>query len=296
MQPFDYYRPESFTQAYEYLNIPNKNVLVLAGGTDLIPNTRDAKWQPDAVVDIKNLPGLRTIEIAQIAPCCGIEPHECLYIGAAVRMNELIHSQIVGSHWSLLQQAASAMGNEQVRNRATIGGNICTASPAADSSPGLLVLDAKALIKGPAGDRCIAISDFFLGPKKNCLNKSEIVVGLLIPQPPVGSQGHYEKLSRRKAGDLAIVSVAVMTSPSNLGYRWKLALGAVSPTPIRAFASEKILNEAFDSPAIDKAAAQAYGCCSPIDDIRSGMAYRQEMVINMTRRAIHSVLHGIGKD
>lgn len=295
MQPFDYYRPETFDEAFAYLTQPDKNVMVLAGGTDLIPHTRDNIWRPDAVVDIKYLPGLRTIEIMHIDPCCGYVPGESLYIGAAVQMNEIIHSQIVGSHWNLLQQAASAMGNEQVRNRATIGGNICTASPAADSSPGLLVLDAKVLVKGPQGDRCLDIKDFFMGPKTNCLKTGEIVAGLLIPRPPIGGHAHYEKLSRRKAGDLAIVSVAVLATPAIQGHRWKLALGAVAPTPIRAFKSEIILNDAHDDAAIDKAAAEAYGCCCPISDIRSSMEYRQEMVVNVTRRAIRSVLYDIAK-
>ncbi len=295
MQQFDYYKPESFEQAFRLLAQPGTNVLVLAGGTDLISHTRDGVWHPDAVVDIKSLPGLTTIEVIHSDPCCGYSPGECLYIGAAVQMNEIIHSGVVSLHWNLLQQAASAMGNEQVRNRATIGGNICTASPAADIAPGLLVLETKVLIKGPQGDRCLKIEDFFVSPKVNALKKGEIVVGLLVPQPPVGSYGHYEKLSRRKAGDLSIVSVAALAMPSPQGSLWRLALGAVAPTPIRAYESETILNDSCGDIAIDKAAAAAYGCCCPISDIRSSMEYRQVMVVNITRRAIRAVLNHLAE-
>jgi carbon-monoxide dehydrogenase medium subunit len=293
MKQFDYYQPETFEQAFEFLTQPEQNVMVLAGGTDLIPHTRDAVWQPDAVVDIKALPEINKIELKHIEPCCNINPGVCLYIGAAVKMNEIIHSSVVGKHWQVLQQAASAIANEQVRNRATIGGNICTASPAADTAPALLALNAKVLIKSAQGNRCMNIEDFFINPKVNALKTGEIVAGLYIPQPQPGSQGHFEKLSRRKAGDLSVVSVAALAEPENDRYHWRIALGAVAPTPIRAFESETILNTSCDEESIDKASAAAYGCCCPISDIRSSMEYRQLMVINITRQVIRSMLQDI---
>ena len=105
-----------------------------------------------------------------------------------------------------------------------------------------------------------------------------------------GSVGVYEKLSRRKAGDLAVVGIAVMTSPHDGGYRWRVALGAVAPTPIRSPQAEGILNDGLDAPHIDEAAAAAYGCCCPIDDVRASAEYRQMMVVNITRRAIRALL------
>jgi CO/xanthine dehydrogenase FAD-binding subunit len=229
-----------------------------------------------------------------LEPCCGCAPGACLYVGAAVRMNEIAHSELIRSHWDLLAQAAAAMGNEQVRNRATLGGNLGTASPAADSAPALLALEASVLVKGPEGDRSIPIDNFFAGPKRNALKKGELIVGILIPKPPAGSIGVYEKLSRRKAGDLAVVGVAVMASPllsgEGQGVRWRVALGAVSPTPIRSPQAEAILNDGYDAAHIDEAAAAAYGCCCPIDDVRASAAYRQMMVVNVTRRAIRAVV------
>jgi len=290
MQPFDYYKPKDFDEAFKLLTLPNKVMYPLAGATDLIPHTRDGAWRPDGVVDVKGLSGLRDLTVDGLEPCCGCAPGACLYVGAAVRMNEIVHSALVRSHWDVLAQAAAAMGNEQVRNRATLGGNLGTASPAADSAPALLVLEASVLAKGPEGNRSIPVEKFFAGPKHNALRKGELIVGILIPKPPAGSVGIYEKLSRRKAGDLAVVSVAALAYPHNGGFRWRVALGAVAPTPIHSPQAEAILNAGHDATHIDEAAAAAYGCCCPIDDVRASAEYRQMMVVNITRRAIRAVV------
>lgn len=294
MQPFDYYKPTSFEEVFKLLSLPDKVMYPLAGATDLIPHTRDGAWKPDGVVDVKGLPGLRDLTVEGLEPCCGCAPGACLYVGAAVRMNEIARSELVRSHWDVLAQAATAMGNEQVRNRATLGGNLGTASPAADSAPALLALEASVLVKGPEGDRSIPVDKFFVGPKRNALKRGEIIVGVLIPKPPADSVAVFEKLSRRKAGDLSVVSVAVLASPllsgERPGVRWRVALGAVAPTPIRSPQAEAILNEGHDAAHIDEAAAAAYGCARPIDDVRASAEYRQAMVVNITRRAIRTVV------
>jgi len=290
MQPFDYYKPKDFDEAFNLLTLPDKVMYPLAGATDLIPHTRDGVWKPDVVVDIKGLPGLRDIKVEGLEPCCGCAPGECLYVGGAVRMNEIARSELVRSHWDLLAQGAAAMGNEQVRNRATLGGNLGTASPAADSAPALLALEASVLVKGPEGDRSIPVNKFFVGPKRNALKRGEIIVGVLIPKPPKGAVGVYEKLSRRKAGDLSVVGVAVMAYPHDDSTQWRVALGAVAPTPIRSPQAEAILNAGHDAAHIDEAVAAAYGCCCPIDDVRASAEYRQAMVVNVTRRAIRTLL------
>ena len=290
MQAFNYCRPTSFDEAFRWLAKVDQLVVPVAGATDLIPRIRDGLLRPDVVLDIKDLPDLRALKRIHGGPASVNSGTSDLYVGAAVRMNELARSELVSSHWGVLALAAASMGNEQVRNRATIGGNICTASPAADTAPALYALEAAVCIKGPDGDRTVPIADFFAGPRKNALHRGELVAGLSIPQPPEGSIGHFEKLSRRKAGDLSIVSVAVLAVPANPSYRWRLALGAVGPTPLRSPESEAILSASLTDEAIDRAAASAYGCCCPISDIRSGLEYRQAMVINLTRRAIREVI------
>ncbi|MGC9469241.1 MAG: FAD binding domain-containing protein [Anaerolineae bacterium] len=290
MQPFDYYRPRTFEEAHELLSTPDRVAMAIAGGTDFIPQARDHVVKPDLVVDIKALPGLRDLTTTRLTPCCGEQEDECLYVGAAVRMNEIARSKLVQGTWPVLADAAASMGNEQVRNRATIGGNLCTASPAADSAPALYVLEAHVLIKGPEGDRCLPVEQFFRGPKRNALKRGEILAGLLVPKLPAGTLSYHDKLSRRKAGDLSIVSVAALAIPADSTVAWRIALGAVGPTPTRAREAETILARSRDAEAIDRAAAAAYGCCCPISDIRSGMEYRQQMVINLTRQAVQALV------
>ncbi|MFP4344968.1 MAG: FAD binding domain-containing protein [Anaerolineales bacterium] len=279
MQPFDYYKPDTFEEAFRLLTKPGIAVLPVAGATDLIPMTRDEHWRPDAVVDVKGLPGLGDLK----------ETGEGLFVGAAVRMNEIARSELVRSRWGVLAEGAASMGNEQVRNRATIGGNLCTASPAADTAPALLVLEAEAVVRGPEGERRLPIAEFFRGPKQNALQKGELLVGLLVPKPPEGSVGVYRKLSRRKAADLSIVGVAALAYPVDGNYKWRIAMGAVAPTPIRADQAEAVLNEGYDAAAVQKATRCAFDACCPIDDIRSSVEYRRAMVVRITRRAVEAV-------
>ena len=187
MQPFDYHRPTSFEEAFELLAQPGRIVVPVAGTTDVIPLIRDGRLAPDVVVDVKGLPGMHDLSCVDGGPACGNAPSTCLRVGAAVSMNELARSEIVRSRWELLAQAAASVGNEQVRNRATIGGNICTASPAADTAPALYVLEAMVLIRGPEGDRSLPVSHFFVGPRHNALRRGELVAGLMIPTPPAGA-------------------------------------------------------------------------------------------------------------
>ncbi|MBN1262026.1 MAG: xanthine dehydrogenase family protein subunit M [Anaerolineae bacterium] len=281
MRPFDYYRPESFEEAFHLLALPDKTVIPMAGATDLLPGVRDEAFAPDVVVDVKGLPGLRDLKVLEDG---------ALFVGAAVRMNELVHSELVGRHWAVLAEGAGWMGNEQVRNRATIGGNCCTASPAADTPPALLVLEASAVIKTIQGDRRVPMTEFFTGPKRTVLQTGELLAGFEIPQPPLGTVARYVKLSRRKKGDLTIVGVAALAYPQDGGYAWRLALGAVAPTPVRAPKAEALLTKGHAAERIEQAASAAYSFCSPISDIRASAEYRTAMVIAMTKRAIQGVL------
>ena len=279
MREFDYYQPKDFAEAFELLMLPDKVVMPLAGATDIIPMARDEHIKPHVVVDIKALPGLCEIK----------ETEEGLLIGAAVRMSELANSALVQEHAAVLAEGAATVGHVQVRNRATLGGNMCTASPAGDTFPALLVLEAEVLVRGAAGERSIPVLEFFKGPRRTALQKGELVVGVMIPKL-AGAQGHYAKLSRRKTADLAVVGVAALAVPVAESYEWRVALGAVAPTAIRVPAAEKILAAGYDEAAIEAAAAEAHAACAPIDDIRSSAEYRREMVMNITKRVIGQVI------
>lgn len=285
MQPFDYYKPKTFEEAFDYLTLPRKTVFPLAGATDFIPSYRDGVWQADAVCDIKTLPGM----------CDLRETPEGLWVGACVLMSELARSPLVRAHWEVLAQGAEVVGSEQVRNRATIGGNMCTASPCADTPPPLYVLDAVVVLKSKAGERRVPITEFFTFVRKTVVQKGELVVGVIIPKPPAGTVGEYHKLSRRQGCDLSLVSVAVLAAPRDGGYEWRIALGAVAPTPIRVPDAEAILSRGFDTAAIDEAAKAAEKTAKPITDVRSSDVYRCEMVRNLTRRAVHSVAEKLKK-
>jgi carbon-monoxide dehydrogenase medium subunit len=183
------------------------------------------------------------------------------------------------------------VGSDQVRNRATVGGNICTASPCADTPPALYVLEAIVLIRGKSGERRVPIRDFATFVRKTVVQKGELVVGLLIPKPANGTVGVYEKLSRRKGSDLAVVSTAALAEPrEGGGYTWRIALGAVAPTIIRAPEAEAILSRGHTEADVLKAAEAAALASRPISDVRASEVYRRTMVRNVTRRAIQKVL------
>lgn len=279
MRQFDYYQPKDFAEAFELLMLPGKVVMPLAGATDIIPMAREERIAPDVVVDIKSLPGMREIK----------ETEDGLLIGAAVRMSEIASSPLVREYAAVLAEGAATVGHVQVRNRATLGGNMCTASPAGDTFPALLVLEAAALLRGVDGERSVPVLEFFQGPRRTALKKGELLVGVMIPKL-AGAQGHYAKLSRRKTADLTLVGVAALAVPAVGGYEWRLALGAVAPTPVRVREAEEILAQGYDAAAIKKAALAAHAACSPLDDIRSSAEYRREMVVNITQRVIGKVV------
>jgi CO/xanthine dehydrogenase FAD-binding subunit len=284
MQPFDYYKPKDFPEAFQYLNMPGKMVSPLAGATDFIPAFRDGAWKADAVVDIKGLPGIRDLK----------ETTDGLYIGACLKMNEIANSLLVRQSWGLLAEAAGDVGSTQVRNRATIGGNMCTASPCADTPPVLAAMDAKVIVRNQDGEKTISIHEFFKGVRKTVISKKELVVGVIIPKPPSGSVGSYVKLSRRKGSDLSLVSVAVQANRVGNGLEWKVALGAVAVTAIRVPDAEAILAKGHTAEDIEKAAVAAAETSRPISDVRSSEKYRKLMVKNMTVRAIRQTLEKLG--
>ncbi len=280
MQPFDYFKPKDFAEAFSQLNAPGKTVLPFAGGTDFIPLYRDGAFKCDAVVDIKGLPGLSEIQ----------ETSEGLFVGAAVRMNQIAASALVKSRWDILAQGAAAVGSEQVRNRATLGGNLCTASPCADTPPALYVLNAVVIIRSAQGERRVPVTDFFKWVRKTAVQPGDILVGVVLPAPAPDACGTYVKLSRRKGSDLSLVSVAAYSFSNGKAANWRLSLGAVAPTPLRVPDAERILEEGTDEARIELAAKAAADTSKPISDVRSSETYRRLMVANMTKRAVRQTL------
>lgn len=294
MQPFDYHIPKDHAEASALLAGGGGLVRPYMGGTDFLIRARGGFIRPQAVVDLKGLPGMR--EIRQ-------SPDGWLVIGAACTMNQVAGHPLVRASYGLLAQACESVASYQLRNRATVGGNCCNASPAADTAPALYCLDAVAETYGPDGGRRIPIAQFFVGPGKTALRPGEFLTALHLP--PATGRGVFSKLGRTRLGDISTVSVALYCRtndegrktndelrPSSLVFRhhWAIALGAVGPTPLRAPEAEAAL-AADSSPAgVRRAAELAAAAARPIDDIRASAAYRRAMVAVLTRRGIEAIL------
>jgi CO/xanthine dehydrogenase FAD-binding subunit len=289
MQPFDYVVPRSHREASDLLASANGRARALQGGTDLLIRIRAGLVHPDLVVDLKSLPGMQ--EIRQ-------DPEGWLAIGAACTMNQVARHPLVCQRFGVLAQACNSVASYQLRNRATVGGNCCNGSPAADTAPALYCLGAVAEIFGQAGRRRIPVESFFLAPGRTVLRPGEFLTALLLPQPEPGARGVFHKLGRTRAGDISIASAAVYTFRESIdgpggraGKRaWRVVLGAVGPTPVRARAAEERLEADISPAGITEAASHAARMAQPIDDVRASAAYRAAMVEVLARRGVHAVL------
>ncbi len=281
---FDYVRATTADEVVRLLQEHGEDARLLMGGTDLFVRMRDGVIRPQVVVDVKHLPGIRDVVYDEQAG---------LTVGAAVTMNEVARHPDIVAHYPLLAEAANSVASYQLRNRATLGGNLCNASPAADTGPATLVLEGRIVLYGPDGEREVPATEFFLGPGKTARGPAEIVTAIRYPVPPAGAAGKYLKLGRNKVGDLSIVGVAVFgfpdeTAPS--GYRFRIGLASVAPVPLRATAAEEVLaNEPPGEETFTKAAEEAMKQASPIDDVRASAAYRKAMVRSLTLRGLRAV-------
>lgn len=274
MKEFEYLKPDSIKKTISILSQFGEKAQILNGGTDLIVEMRDKIIQPEYLVDIKAIPQLNRITYYK---------QDGLNIGATVTLNEISNSKVVQTHYPILVKACKTVGSYQVRNRATLAGNICNASPAADTAPPLLVLEAKVNIIGPTGEKIVPINKFFTGVKKNILKKGEIVTSITIPPIKGKWVGVYLKQGRKKEVDLATVGVAVVCIRDEV----RIALGAVAPVPVRAFKTEELLRgKTIDESLLEKAGKSALTEVSPISDIRSSQEYREEIIKVLVRRAI----------
>jgi CO/xanthine dehydrogenase FAD-binding subunit len=281
LQPFDYVIPKDMEEASALLAAGNGSVRALQGGTDLIIRIRGGFVRPERVLDLKGLPGMREIRTS---------PDGWLMIGAACTMNQVGLHPTVCENYEVLAAGANSVASYQLRNRATVGGNLCNASPAADTAPALLCLDAVVEVYGPTGPRRVPIGEFFTGPGRNVMQRGEFLTSIHLPPPTGASHGVYNKLGRTKIGDISMVSVAVNCRESEDGPVWRIAIGAAGPTPLRALEAEASLAQDMSAEGIGRAANLASAAARPIDDIRGSAAYRRAMVRVLSRRGIESVL------
>ena len=279
---FEYFTPKTLKEACSLLAAHRQEMAPLAGGTDLLVKMKQRRMVPRYVLSLKGIAGMDYITY---------DENEGLRIGALTTIQSLKNSVTVKRHCNLLAQAAAVESSVQIRNVATLGGNIANASPAADAPLALIVLGASALIARSGGQREVLLEDFFTGPGKTVLQQDEIIREIRVPRLPPRTGGAYLKHAVRQT-DIAIVSCAVvLTLAGDLCKVAKIGLGSVSPTAFRTSKAEGLLNGKKITEEIADAAAQAAVDESrPIDDIRSYAEYRSKTVLAITRQAIMQAL------
>ncbi len=279
---FQYLQPLTLQEATSLLAEYNGEAKVIAGGTDLINLIRTKAIRPRYVVDIGRIPGLEHLQY---------DRDGALSIGALATLRALETSNDIKQRHPIIAQAAAQLGSVAIRNVGTIGGNLCHASPAADTVPSLIALGATVKIIGSAGERTVAVEDYFVAPGRTVLRRGEILAEVCVPPMPPESKGVYLKHASRGAADLAIVGVAVVASMDSGRCRSvKIALGAVAPTPMRAKQAEQLLHgKRINDALIEQTAQTAAAESHPITDLRASADYRREMVKVFTRLAIKKV-------
>jgi aerobic carbon-monoxide dehydrogenase medium subunit len=279
MKRFEYFEPKTLDDAVSLLSLYDGKANVLAGGTDLLVEIKEHVRQPDYVINIKKIANVDHLHY---------DAKEGLRFGALVTARDIEISPVVREKYPALSQAASEIGSIQIRNRATVAGNICRASPSADTLPPLIADGAIVRIYGPAGERTIVLEEFLTGAGRTILQPNEIVTEISVPAPPPHTGSIYIKLGRRKAMELATVGVAVsLTLERKLCRAIRIVLGAVAPTPIRARQAEAVLlNRPFELHRLDMAAQAAVNESRPISNVRGSAQYRRAMVGVLTKRAI----------
>jgi carbon-monoxide dehydrogenase medium subunit len=289
-EPLEMYQPASVQEASRLLRENGPGGRFLAGGTDLVIAMKEKGLVPKYIVDLKRIPGLTGIRE---------NGDGTITIGALTTMREIEVSPLIKRKFAFLAQSAAEVGSIQIRNRATVGGNMANATPSADVAPALIALDAAATIAGTNGERAVALEDFFRGPGQTVMNGDEILTEITIPKTTPELVGEYIKFSPREMMDLAYVGVAVAYNLEANGRRStgvRIVLGAVAPTPMRAKQAEaalegQVLNEAL----AEKAGAIAAAESRPISDVRSTADYRRAMVGAMTKRALLNAAAGPAK-
>jgi CO/xanthine dehydrogenase FAD-binding subunit len=310
MVRFDYLQPSTVDEAISLLH--EQGTMLIAGGTDLMVGVKQHKISPKTLISLRGLK-----DLAYIKPYNG-----GVKIGSMTTHRTLELSLLIKEHLPALSDAVENLGSVQIRNVATIGGNICNAAPSADTAPPLLALGAKVRIKGPKGERIIPLEEFFVGPGKTTLDRDDILMEFIIPIPPAHASSAYWKHTRRRAMDLPILGVAValsvdkdeapnlkkllknsapeeeilraLDSSALVSQEVRIALGVAAPTPMRATGAESVLRgNVLTAEKLEEAAKVASEEAQPRDSIRGEAWYRRDMIQVITKRLVITCLERI---
>jgi aerobic carbon-monoxide dehydrogenase medium subunit len=279
---FELALPRSVDDCLKTLARRGPDVKVVAGGTDLLPQLKNGLLRPAFVVDLSGVTPLRRLGVTK----------KGLRVGAAVTARQLELDPRVRADYLALAESGAVVGSVQIRNLATVGGNLCNAAPSADMAPPLMALEAQAVIAGPKGKRQVPLADFFQGVRQTVLAPDELLLELVVPAPGPRSGGHYLRHTPRRELDIAVVGVASQLTLSNgTCAKARIALAAVAPTPVRATAAEQALEGQPVTPAqIERAAELAVGAAHPISDQRGSAEFRRHLVRVLTRRTLTTAL------
>jgi carbon-monoxide dehydrogenase medium subunit len=285
LQAFDYAAARSVDEAVSLLAQHGDQARVLAGGTDVIVQVREGRRQLRLLVDIKGIP-----EANQLSH----HPTQGLTIGAAVPCYKIYENQDIAAAYPGLIDAVSLVGGIQIQGRASVGGNLCNASPAADTIPALIVHRAMCEIAGPHGRREVAVEQFCTGPGRTVLESGEFLVALRIPAPPPNFGAQYLRFIPRNEMDIAVVGAGasvVLNGEHTSFVSARVALGAVAPTPLLVEGAAAVLaGKPVSDDTIQQAAEAAQAAARPIDDMRGTAQYRRHLVGVLTRRALRGAI------
>ncbi len=282
---FRFVKPETLREAFRELE--TEGAVPIAGGTDLVIDMKVGRRKPDKLVYIAHLPELNGIKDAG----------DSIVIGSATKLQSIVDSELLRKYAPVLPEAVNEMASWQIRNIATIGGNLGNASPAADTAPPLYVLDAKVVVKGLGTERVMPVKEFFVGPKKNALRKGELIQAIIVPKVVGEGVGmSYVKIGRRQAFTLSIVSVATLVKVEGSEIvDARVALNAVAPTPVKApHVEEALKGSKATAEAVMKAAEEVLKDISPISDVRASKEYRRLLSVALTRESLLTSLRRAG--
>jgi CO/xanthine dehydrogenase FAD-binding subunit len=278
MRSFAYERPRSVSEAFDLLDTYGRDASLLAGGTDLVVGLRKGRISPRIVVDLKRLDDL--------GPGIG-EAGGRFSIMAPTTLREIIADARIRSRLPSLVEAACTVGSVQIRNRATLAGNICNASPAADTAPALLAYHAEVLLVSRNESRRLPLQDFLLGPRRTGLRVGEMVAAVEIPVPEAATSSCFSRLTRRRGVDLATVSLCCAVTAGMTTF----AFGAVGPRPFAVTDDSGLLADPDADPSSRSSLLRAFVArASPISDIRGSREYRQAMLLALSQRALQTAI------
>lgn len=289
MHAFDYVAPQTVDEAVAVLSENGSEARMLAGGSDIIAQLKEGRRRVKVLVDVKKIPEANELSF---------DPAEGLTIGAGVSCCDIYENEEVASNYPALVDSTELIGSIQIQGRATIGGNLCNASPAADTIPTLIVLGAAAKIAGPGGVREVAVEDFCTAPGQTVMQDGEFLVSVRFPAPVANSGAYFLRFIPRNEMDIAVVNAAAsvtLNTEKNAFASARIAVGAVAPVPLYLpEAGEALAGNEVSDETIERAAEIARRSARPITDMRGTIEQRIHLAGVLTRRALRSAVERAG--